>query len=255
MCPTTQTPDTHLFSHPQSHIIVDIDRDAPEKVIEAAEFFEGKVGGVKLETSLGLSGMNILWRLGGVHSVMADRKICTIPTTTEKIVKGLCKNRASMITIHAASGFNSLRAAVLAARGMVHIFAVTELTSFEPGGVDLMDISMREHFCRRALTAVRAGVNGLICPAKMIPHIKNYFDESGTPYANLLFACPGIRPEWYSRKGIDDQFWSATPFEAIIYGAHYLIIGRPVNDDPEPLAALARITEEIEDARQVLKKS
>ncbi len=253
--PDSEPPPRELnvgcINHASSHIILDIDRRTPQETLEAADLFDGSVGGFKLEASLGIGDSDLLGQLGEEYCVMADRKICTIPTTTEKITRTLRMGGASMITVHAASGHNSMRAAVAAAQG-AHIFAVTELTSFEPGNVDPTDISAREHFCRRALVAVRAGVSGLICPAKMIPYIKNSLDENDITYTSLLFACPGIRPEWYSRKGIDDQFWSATPFEAILYGAHYLIIGRPVNDDPEPLAALARITEEIEDAGQLL---
>ena len=56
---------------------------------------------------------------------------------------------------------------------------------------------------------------------------------------------PGIRPADAAR---DDQQRVATPRAAIASGANYLVIGRPITRAPDPLAALAAINREVEEA-------
>jgi orotidine-5'-phosphate decarboxylase len=53
---------------------------------------------------------------------------------------------------------------------------------------------------------------------------------------------PGIRPASANR---DDQSRIMTPTEALTAGANYLVIGRPITQAPDPLAALQSIQQEI----------
>ena len=66
----------------------------------------------------------------------------------------------------------------------------------------------------------------------------------------VTLVSPGIRPEWATVKG-DDQVRITTPRRAIQYGADYLVVGRPVIDDPRPHEAAQRIIDEIADADRV----
>ncbi len=49
---------------------------------------------------------------------------------------------------------------------------------------------------------------------------------------------PGIRPAGSAK---DDQARIITPEAAIANGADYLVIGRPITQAPDPVAALAAI--------------
>ena len=62
----------------------------------------------------------------------------------------------------------------------------------------------------------------------------------------LQIVCPGVRP-----AGADagDQVRIMTPGDAIRAGADYLVIGRPIREHADPLAALRAIREEVEQAR------
>ncbi|MBC7779473.1 MAG: orotidine 5'-phosphate decarboxylase, partial [Proteobacteria bacterium] len=54
---------------------------------------------------------------------------------------------------------------------------------------------------------------------------------------------PGVRP---ATAAADDQARIATPAEAIAAGAHYLVIGRPITQARDPVAALSSIIDEID---------
>ena len=49
---------------------------------------------------------------------------------------------------------------------------------------------------------------------------------------------PGIRPSW---AGAGDQKRVMSPAEAVSAGADYLVIGRPITAQPDPLKAARRI--------------
>lgn len=61
--------------------------------------------------------------------------------------------------------------------------------------------------------------------------------------AGFCLVTPGIRPAAASN---DDQQRVMTPAAAIAAGADYLVIGRPVTQAKDPVAALAAINREIE---------
>ena len=56
---------------------------------------------------------------------------------------------------------------------------------------------------------------------------------------------PGIRPEAASR---DDHKRSLTPYQAIRYGADYLVVGRPVTGADRPNDVAQSVISEIERA-------
>ena len=58
-----------------------------------------------------------------------------------------------------------------------------------------------------------------------------------------LIVTPGIRPVGSSQ---DDQVHVTTPAGAIAAGADYLVVGRPIRDAADPVAAAHAIRSEIE---------
>jgi hypothetical protein len=49
-----------------------------------------------------------------------------------------------------------------------------------------------------------------------------------------MIVTPGIRPEGVP---VNDQKRSATPTEAVMAGADYLVVGRPITDSADPKAS------------------
>ncbi|MGH6852175.1 MAG: orotidine 5'-phosphate decarboxylase / HUMPS family protein, partial [Methylocella sp.] len=58
----------------------------------------------------------------------------------------------------------------------------------------------------------------------------------------LLIATPGIRPDGFSA---DDHKRHATPTQAIRDGADYLVVGRPIIENPDPASMARMVIEEM----------
>ncbi|MGQ9924854.1 MAG: orotidine 5'-phosphate decarboxylase / HUMPS family protein, partial [Armatimonadota bacterium] len=58
----------------------------------------------------------------------------------------------------------------------------------------------------------------------------------------FCFVTPGIRP---AGSDVQDQARVNTPQQAIRAGSDYLVVGRPVTQAPDPLAACHAILDEI----------
>ena len=60
---------------------------------------------------------------------------------------------------------------------------------------------------------------------------------------DYLIVTPGVRPVWASHG---DQKRVMTPKEAIEKGANFIVVGRPITQDPNPLEAAKKVLREIE---------
>lgn len=173
-----------------------------------------------------------------------DLKLCDIPRTAGAAVKAVVRPGLKIVTVHALGGSAMMRAAVAAAaeRGQgTEIFAVTLLTSV--GEEDLKELGLKggavENVVRLAALARDAGCGGIVCSPKEAADVKSFFG------AGLATFCPGIRP---AGSAHGDQKRVATPLEALRAGADYVVVGRPVTEAADPLAAARAILEEMSSA-------
>ena len=90
----------------------------------------------------------------------------------------------------------------------------------------------------RAGLAEAAGCSGVVCSAREVRAVKEQFGH------NFIVVCPGIQTEWAPVPG-DDQKRTMTPFKAIREGADYLVVGRPIRQAEDPVAAARKVVEEI----------
>ena len=202
--------------------------------------------GLELFTSTG--GPKILEELKSRQKrIFLDLKFHDIPNT----VAGACRSAASygvdLLTIHAASGNEALKSATEAAQqGAAQagvkppkLIAITLLTSISARQLafDLkIPLELPEYALEMALLAQKAGLDGAVCSPQEVAQLRQ------TCGNDFLLVCPGVRPTW-SDKG--DQKRSLTPAQAIIAGADYLVIGRPITTATEPELAWKRISEEL----------
>jgi orotidine-5'-phosphate decarboxylase len=97
---------------------------------------------------------------------------------------------------------------------------------------------------RLAELALESGAPGLVCSPREVALLRERFgtrDEGGP-----LLVVPGIRPEG---AGGDDQKRTLGPSAALEAGADVLVIGRPITEASEPVAAAAEILASVEGAR------
>ncbi len=168
--------------------------------------------------------------------VFLDLKLHDIPETVERAVRQAARLGARWLTVHACGGREMLRRAVACARdsGSLDVCAVTVLTSLDDA--DVADIGFREGSeamaVRLARLAWEEGVTHFVCS----PHEASALRLALGAGAVLI--TPGVRPD-ASAKG--DQKRAATPAQALKNGADWIVVGRPIRDAENRLAAAQSI--------------
>lgn len=200
--------------------------------------------GKELFTSAGPQVVRDLVNRG--FSVFLDLKFHDIPNT----VAGACRAAADlgcwMMNVHAAGGgamLSAARAALDDGTERPLLVAVTVLTSIDESTLRSVGVtgSIAEQVARLAALTEYAGLDGVVCSPLEIVLLRA---QRGSSFKLIT---PGVRA---AASGQDDQLRVATPDAAIRAGANYLVVGRPVTQAPDPLAALAAINAEIDAARR-----
>jgi orotidine-5'-phosphate decarboxylase len=178
------------------------------------------------------------------RDVFLDLKLHDIPETVERAVASAAALGVRYLTVHAAGGAAMLsRAADRAAQAKspLTLLAVTVLTSLDAADLAAQGIggTASDHVLRLARGAWAAGVRGFVAS----PAEARALREALGPEA--LLVTPGIRP---AGVGAGDQKRVATPAQAIADGADLLVVGRPIRDAADPLAAAQAVVSEIERA-------
>jgi orotidine-5'-phosphate decarboxylase len=200
---------------------------------EQISFF--KVG-LQLYTATGPSVVRAILTTGA--KVFLDLKLHDIPNTVARAVESAAKLGVHMLTIHLSGGSEMVRAAVAARRDNVSILGVTVLTSAtdktlsEIGIADKID----NQVLRLAALGVAAGIDGLVAS----PHETKIL--RGACGDKIKIVTPGVRPKG-SEAGDQKRFM--TPREAIVSGADYVVIGRPITAAADPGKTAAKILEEL----------
>ena len=176
-----------------------------------------------------------------------DVKLMDIPNTVKKASENVVLRGANFYNVHALGGLEMMKqskeGAYLAAQKMGKkppiILAVTVLTSISQEVLN-DEIEINKDVKTLAITlaklAKQAGLDGVVASVHELSAIK---EACGADFKVL---CPGIRPSWSLK---DDQKRIATPKNAILNGADYLVIGRAVTATQNRVEAMKKIYEEI----------
>lgn len=178
--------------------------------------------------------------------IFLDLKLHDIPATVGRTVERMATMGVDFATVHCGEGPAMIRAAVAAAGDRVGILGVTVLTSVSAG--DLADAGFQGDLAapdrlvdHRAARAFAAGCAGVVCSGRECGGVKSRFGE------RFVTMVPGIRPAW-DGVSAQDQRRVTTPGAAILAGADYLVVGRPIRDAEDPRKAAERIVAEIAEA-------
>lgn len=174
--------------------------------------------------------------------IFLDLKFHDIPNTTSAAVVAAAELGVWMVNVHASGGEKMM----VACRERLEAFgndrplliAVTVLTSMSDEDLAGIGItgSAEAHVSRLATLTKNSGLDGVVCSAQEAPRLKA---EQGSDFQLIT---PGIRP-LTADKG--DQQRIMTPTDALKAGSDYLVIGRPITQAPDPLAALKAIYAEV----------
>ena len=174
--------------------------------------------------------------------VFLDLKFHDIPNTASAAVVAAADLGVWMVNVHASGGEKMM----LACRERLESFgadkplliAVTVLTSMgveDLAGIGITD-SPEQQVSRLATLTRNCGLDGVVCSAQEASRLKK---EQGSDFRLVT---PGIRP-LTAEKG--DQQRIMTPSDALKAGSDYLVIGRPITQAADPLAALEAIHSEV----------
>ena len=221
-------------------LIVALDLDSPAECVSLAERLAGVAGAFKLgPRSLLRRGEALIREVAAFAPVFVDNKYLDIPSTMEAAVRATFESGASLATVHAWSGREALsRLAKLEARlcerRPFRILAVTILTSFEQAGLappmDREPVDRQTEWLARL--ALDSGLTGLV----RSPHeLKGLRALAGAASAGCFMVTPGVRLA--AGPPGDDQKRVMGPAAAMALGASAIVVGRPIVEAADPVAA------------------
>jgi orotidine-5'-phosphate decarboxylase len=175
------------------------------------------------------------------YKVFLDLKLHDIPNTVAKSVESLAPLPISMLTLHTSGGHSMVAAACAAQRESkpdLQLLGVTVLTSInaaELQGVGISD-SPAGQVSRLAKMGNAAGLTGFVCSPLEVGTLRDELPD------NVQLVTPGVRP-----TGADhgDQARVMTPADAARAGSTHIVVGRPITQAPDPLAAAQAIIAEL----------
>ncbi len=229
-------------------LIFALDVDDRSQALEWVERLKGQVGMFKVGKQLFTRcGPEIVSKIiEGGDGVFLDMKYHDIPNTVARACVEAARLGVSIVNVHALGGREMmLRArneveAVCAREGLIRplMIAVTILTSSTQATLQEVGIDrpLEEMVPRLAALARDAGFDGVVASPMEIPLIR------AACGSDFKIVTPGVRPAFAS---LDDQKRVATPERAVVDGADFLVVGRPVSSAADPLSAVGLIVDEI----------
>lgn len=172
------------------------------------------------------------------HKIFLDLKLYDIPNTVKRAMDVLSRLDVDIVNLHAAGGRKMMEAAL---EGLTRpdgsrplLIAVTQLTSTSPEMLRdelLIETPMEETISRYAMNAAKAGLDGVVCSPHEVRAVKEACGEK------FMTVTPGIR---FADSAADDQVRITTPERARELGTDFIVVGRPITQASDPVAAYRR---------------
>lgn len=179
------------------------------------------------------------------HKIFLDLKLHDIPNTVKKAMRVLRDLDVDMTNLHAAGTIDMMKAA---AEGLTRadgtrpiLIAVTQLTSTSEERMQhelLINASINDTIVKYAQNTKAAGLDGVVCSPLEAGMVKRACGSG------FLTVTPGVR---FADGDIGDQVRVTTPEKAKELGSDYIVVGRPVTQAEDPVAAYRRCVREFVD--------
>lgn len=179
------------------------------------------------------------------HKIFLDLKLHDIPNTVKKAMSVLSNLDVDMTNLHAAGTVKMMKAAV---EGLTKadgtrpiLIAVTQLTSTSEERMQnelLINASINDTIVKYAENAKLAGLDGVVCSPLEAGMVK---EACGTAFMTVT---PGVR---FADGEVGDQVRVTTPAKAKEIGSDYIVVGRPITQAADPVAAYRRCVKEFVD--------
>lgn len=177
------------------------------------------------------------------HKIFLDLKLHDIPNTVKKAMSVLSRLDVDICNLHAAGTRRMMEAAL---EGLTRedgtrplLIAVTQLTSTDEKAMQaelLIEKALDEVVMSYAENAAKAGLDGVVCSPLEAGKVH---DVCGKKF---LTVTPGVR---FADGDIGDQKRVTTPEKAKELGSDYIVVGRPITQAADPVAAYRRCVKEF----------
>lgn len=230
-------------------IILALDVADKQHALDIVDRFKDHVGvfkvGLELFISAGPSVVEEIHKRS--KRVFLDLKLYDITNTASKAALAAARLGVYMFNVHASGGLDMMKkcresVVELCLKENIQkpkILGVTVLTGLTNEVLKnelCIHHSLKTHVKHLAKLANEAGLDGVVASGHEVGMIRDNFLKG------FIIVTPGIRASW---SPPDDQKRTMTPREAVREGADYIVLGRTVFNQPEPLKALELITAEI----------
>ena len=177
------------------------------------------------------------------HKIFLDLKLHDIPNTVMKAMKVLSDLDVDMVNVHAAGTIAMMEAAL---KGLTRedgtrplLIAVTQLTSTDEERMQnelYINRSLEETVMHYADNAKNAGLDGVVCSPLEAEKVHSVCGNG------FVTVTPGIR---FADGEVGDQVRVTTPERAREIGSDYIVVGRPITQAADPVAAYERCVKEF----------
>ena len=226
-------------------VIIACDFSSKEQTLNFLDKFTGRKPFVKI-------GMELFYAEGPEivrtikergHRIFLDLKLHDIPNTVKKAMLVLRNLDVDMTNVHAAGTVDMMKAAI---EGLTRedgtrplLIAVTQLTSTSEERMQkelLIGASINDTIVKYAENAKAAGLDGVVCSPLEAAMVK---DACGKEFMTVT---PGVR---FADGEVGDQVRVTTPERAKEIGTDYIVVGRPITQAADPVAAYKRCMAEF----------
>lgn len=226
-------------------VIVACDFASAEKTYEFLDLFTERKPFVKI-------GMELFYAEGPQivkeikkrgHKIFLDLKLHDIPNTVKKSMAVLSRLDVDICNLHAGGTVRMMEAAL---EGLTRedgtrpiLIAVTQLTSTSEERMQkelLINASINDTIVKYAQNAKSAGLDGVVCSPLEAGMVKQACSK------DFITVTPGVR---FADGEVGDQVRVTTPEKAREIGSDYIVVGRPITQADDPVAAYRRCCKEF----------
>ncbi len=225
-------------------LIVALDVDTEDEALGVVRDLGDSVSFYKVGFQLFIaSGVRVVTELALLKKkIFLDLKLDDTPRTVEETVRNMAAHGVQFFTLQ---GNRATAKAAKAGRGNQEcplFLQVTLLSSWDESDLremlhmsDAQQIDLDEVVMTRARKIIESGCDGVIASGSSVRKLREAFP-------GMVIVTPGIRPEGI---GANDHKRALTPYAAIMAGADYLVVGRPIRSAPDKIGMVRGIKDDI----------
>ena len=233
------------MSQLKKDVMVALDFSSKQDVMDFLDLFTEEKPFVKIGMELYYAeGPSIVREIKARgHKIFLDLKLHDIPNTVKKAMAVLSNLDVDMCNLHAAGTVAMMEGALA---GLTRadgtrplLIAVTQLTSTSEERMRedlLIERPLDEVVMHYASRAAKAGLDGVVCSPLEAGKVHETCGE------NFLTVTPGVR---FADGEVGDQVRVTTPARARELGSDFIVVGRPITQAADPVAAYRRCVKEF----------